>query len=123
AALSVLSSELLDTVLGWVGMADAPEASLAARIGSILLMFAVDTLVLAGLYRVLAGVPIPIRHLAVGSLIGAFALGVLKVLGTTLLGGASNNPLIASFAVIAGLLIWFTLVCQVVLIAACWVFV
>jgi membrane protein len=48
---------------------------------------------------------------------------VLKVLGTALLGGATNNPLLAGFAVIIGLLIWFTLICQVILIAACWVFV
>ena len=38
-----------------------------------------------------------------------------------MLGGASNNPLIASFAVFIGLLIWFNLVCQVVLAAAAWV--
>jgi membrane protein len=68
-------------------------------------------------------VHIPLRFLAQGSLLGAFALGVLKVLGTALLGGATRNPLLASFAVIIGLLIWFTLICQVILIAACWVFV
>ena len=43
------------------------------------------------------------------------------MLGNSLLGGASNNPLIASFAVFIGLLIWFNLVCQVVLAAAAWV--
>ncbi|TPX03106.1 YihY/virulence factor BrkB family protein, partial [Schumannella luteola] len=72
---------------------------------------------------VLAGVHIPLRFLAQGALLGAAALGVLKVLGTALLGGATNNPLLAGFAVIIGLLIWFTLICQVILIAACWVFV
>jgi len=72
---------------------------------------------------VLAGVYIPIRFLAQGALIGSAALGVLKILGTALLGGATNNPLLAGFAVIIGLLIWFTLICQVILIAACWVFV
>lgn len=123
AGLSVLSTELLDTVLGWVGLRETPEATFAARALSILLMFVLDAIVLGALYRVLAGVPIPFRHLAPGALLGALALGVLKVLGTTLLGGASSNPLIASFAVIAGLLIWFTLICQVILIAACWVFV
>jgi membrane protein len=48
---------------------------------------------------------------------------VLKVLGSLLLGGASSNPLIASFAVIVGLLIWFNLVCQVILVCAAWVVV
>jgi membrane protein len=46
---------------------------------------------------------------------------VLKVLGSALLGGASRNPLLASFAVIIGLLIWFNLVCQVILLTASWI--
>ncbi len=75
---------------------------------------------LAALYRVLAGVRIPPRHLFPAALLGAAALGVLKILGTALLGAAGANPLLASFAVIIGLLIWFNLVCQVILIAAAW---
>ena len=43
---------------------------------------------------------------------------MLKLLGTALLGGGTNNPLLASFAVIIGLLIWFNLVCQVILLGA-----
>ncbi|MBW8873294.1 MAG: hypothetical protein JF618_14440, partial [Leifsonia sp.] len=41
--------------------------------------------------------------------------------GSALLGGATNNPLIASFAVLAGLLIFFNLVGQVILISASWI--
>jgi membrane protein len=77
--------------------------------------------VLAALYRVLAGIPIPFRNLAAGAVLGAFGLGVLKLLGNLLLGGAKNNPLLASFAIIAGLLIFFNLVCQVILIFAAWI--
>lgn len=123
AGLSVLSSQLLGTVLDLLGIRDSDASTLAGRALSTGIMFLFDAVVLAALYRVLAGVPIPFRHLAPGALLGAAGLGVLKLLGTSLLGGASNNPLLASFAVIAGLLIWFTLVCQVILIAACWVFV
>ena len=54
-------------------------------------------------------------------LIGAAGLAVLKILGSRLLIGAGNNPLLASFAVIIGLMIWFNLISQVVLIAASWV--
>ncbi len=123
AGLTVLSSQAIDGVLGWLGIRDTAAVALSARALSAGVMFALDTVVLAALYRVLAGVHIPLRFLAPGSLLGAFALGVLKVLGTTLLGGATRNPLLAGFAVIIGLLIWFTLICQVILIAACWVFV
>jgi len=123
AALSVLSTQALDGVLDWLGIRDSASTTIAARVLAIALMFVLDAVVLGALYRVLAGVYIPIRFLAQGALIGAAALGVLKILGTALLGGATNNPLLAGFAVIIGLLIWFTLICQVILIAACWVFV
>ncbi len=123
AALSVLSSQALEGLLDLVGIRDDAAAAIAARVASIALMFVIDAIVLAAFYRVLAGVHIPLRFLAEGALLGAVALGALKVLGTSLLGGATNNPLLAGFAVILGLLIWFTLVCQVILIAACWIFV
>jgi membrane protein len=123
AALSVLSSQGLDGVLDWLGIRDSDATNIAGRVVTILLMFVIDTIVLGAFYRVLAGVHIPLRYLAQGAFLGAFALGVLKVLGTALLGGATRNPLLAGFAVIIGLLIWFTLICQVILIAACWVFV
>ena len=84
-------------------------------------MLVIDTLVLATLYRVLLAVRIPWQRLLTGSLLGGLALGILKVLGATIVGGAGKNPLLASFAVILGLLVWFGLVCQVILIAATWI--
>ena len=122
AALSVFSTQALGGVLDWLGISNDTVATAAARIASVVLMFMLDTVVLGALYRILAGVHIPLRYLAPGALLGAAALGVLKLLGTALLGGATNNPLLAGFAVIIGLLIWFTLICQVILIASCWVF-
>lgn len=121
AVLSVVSTLALDTVLEWVGIRDSTTSTVVGRIITLGVMFLLDAVVLAALYRVLAGVRIPLRRLRQGALIGAVALGGLKVLGNSLLGGASNNPLIASFAVFIGLLIWFNLVCQVVLAAAAWV--
>lgn len=123
AALSVLSTQALEGALDWLGIRDSASTTIGARVLAIALMFALDAVVLGGLYRVLAGVHIPFRFLVQGALLGAAALGVLKILGTALLGGATSNPLLAGFAVIIGLLIWFTLICQVILIAACWVFV
>lgn len=122
AALLVFSTQALDTVREFVGLAeDSLLSSIAARVVGLALMFALDTAVLATLFRGLSGLKIPLRRLAVGSLIGAAGLGALKVLGTALLGGATRNPLLASFAVIIGLLIWFNLICQVMLISASWI--
>lgn len=130
AALSALSTALLGFALDQVGRrielvevigSDSVVATVLGRITGLLVVLALDTFVLASLYRVLSGIPIPFRRLLGGSLIGGVALGTLKVLGAALLGGASRNPLLASFAVIIGLLIWFNLVCQVILICAAWI--
>lgn len=124
AALSVISTAATNAVLDLVGVERQSLAAIVvARIIALALMLGLDACVLAGFYRVVAGVPIPPKPLWQGALLGALALGVLKVLGTSLLGGATKNPLLASFAVIVGLLIWFNLICQVILIAAAWVVV
>ena len=124
AALSLGSTSLLAWVLDSIGVDEKSiAATVFARILGVTLAFALDLFVLAALYRILAGVPIPARPLWQGSALGALALGVLKTLGGALLGGASNNPLIASFAVIVGLLIWFNFVCQVIMVGAAWVVV
>lgn len=84
-------------------------------------MFLFDAAVLAALFRVLAGIRIPFRQLIGGVLIGAAGLALLKILGSRLLVGAGRNPLMASFAVIVGLMLWFNLVSQIMLIAASWI--
>lgn len=122
AALSVLGSQGLNWLFEWVGIGEqSATAELAARGVGLVLALAIDTVLLGSFYRVVSGIRIPFRLLLPGTVIGAIALGVLKVLGTSLLGGATRNPLLASFAAIVGLLIWFNLVCQVVLIAASWI--
>ena len=124
AALSLGSTTLLAWVLDGVGIdEDSVLATVSARALGLLLAFVLDVAVLAALYRILAGVPIPARPLWQGAILGALALGVLKVLGSALLGGATSNPLIGAFAVVVGLLIWFNFVCQVILIGAAWVVV
>jgi membrane protein len=122
AGLSVFSTQAIGTAFGWLGIdGRSPVAVIAVRGAGLGLMLILDTAVLAALFRLLSGLTIPPRRLLAGALLGAVGLGVLKVLGSTLLGGASRNPLLASFAVIVGLLIWFNLVCQVILLTASWI--
>ncbi|MBB5633596.1 membrane protein [Cryobacterium mesophilum] len=122
AALSVFSTQALGTALGWFGLSDDSMLStVLGRIVGLVLMLVLDTVVLGTLYRVLSGLKIPMRRLVVGSLLGAIALGILKVLGSLLLGGAGRNPLLAGFAIIIGLLIWFNLICVVILLGASWI--
>jgi membrane protein len=124
AALSIGSTTALAWVLDGLGIDEhSMAATVSARALGLVLAFVLDIAVLAALYRVLAGVPIPAKPLWQGALLGALALGVLKALAGGLLTLTSSNPLLASFAVIVGLLIWFNLVCQVILIGAAWVVV
>ncbi|GAB3605424.1 hypothetical protein GCM10027413_08330 [Conyzicola nivalis] len=120
--ISTVSTSALGWLLDLTGIgSDSMVGTVAGRILGLLVALLIDVAVLAALYRVLAGIPIPFRRLLGGAIIGGVALGALKLLGGLLLGGASNNPLIASFAIIAGLLIFLNLVCQVILISAAWI--
>jgi membrane protein len=122
AALSVFSTQAIDGALDLLGIDVHSFFAVAlGRIIGIALMLALDTAVLAALFRLLSGLRIPAKRLWFGALVGAVGLGVLKILGSSLLGGASRNPLLASFAVIIGLLIWFNLICQVILLSASWI--
>ena len=122
ATLSVLSTIAVSSALDLLGVREnSAVAGLTARIVGLLLVLIIDVTVLAAFYRVVSGIEIPARLLAQGTVIAAVALGTLKALGSTLLGGASTNPLLASFAVIIGLLIWFNLVCQVILLGSAWI--
>jgi len=122
AAISVFSTSALSSVFDLLRIDNKSDfATIVAQGIGLLIVLVIDTLVLAALYRVLLAVRIPWRRLLTGSLLGAVALGILKALGATIVGGAGSNPLLASFAVILGLLVWFGLVCQVILLAATWI--
>jgi membrane protein len=122
AVISIVSTEALRWFLGLLGQGtDSFWFSASSQAVALLIVLIIDTITLAALFRVLSHVRIPLRRLLFGSLLGAVALGVLKVLGATLLGGAARNPLLAGFAVIIGLLIWFNLTSTVTLISAAWI--
>ncbi|POH69766.1 ribonuclease [Cryobacterium zongtaii] len=122
AVISIISTELLRGFLGLLGQGtDSFWFVASSQAVALLIVLIIDTITLAALFRVLSRVRIPLRNLLVGSLLGAVALGVLKVLGAALLGGAARNPLLAGFAVIIGLLIWFNLTSTVTLISAAWI--
>jgi len=122
AALSVFSTAALSSVFEWLGIDErSTVAVFGARAVGLFVVLLLDAVVLGLFYRVVSGIRIPWAQLAQGVFLAAIALGVLQALGSTLLGGATKNPLLASFAVIIGLLIWFNLICQVTLIGATWI--
>jgi membrane protein len=122
AVISIVSTEALRWFLGFFGQGTDSFWFVASSQGvGLLIVLIIDTITLAALFRVLSHVRIPLGRLLFGSMLGAVALGVLKVLGASLLGGAARNPLLAGFAVIIGLLIWFNLTSTVTLISASWI--
>lgn len=122
AALTVFSSNIANVVLGWFGL--SPENWLFGTFGVIARYLAVlvfDVVMIYAMHRYLAEIRVPRWHLVKGSVLGGIALLILKLLGTALLGGASSNPLLASFAVFIGLLLWFNFICRALLLTAAWI--
>lgn len=122
AVISLVSNTALDAILSLLGLHDATALQQVATTAvTFVLLSAIDTAILMGAFRILSGIPIPFRRLLVGALIGGVALTVLQTVGSSLLHGASSNPVIGAFATLVGVLLYFNFVCQVILIAASWV--
>ena len=122
AALTILSSNVMHWLLGL--FSEPHFAWLLTWLGTVIryaLLFVVDVLVLVAIHRLLAEIRVPWRPLLFGCGLGGAALLALKILGGLLLGGATSNPLLASFAVFIGLLLWFNLICRVILLTSSWI--
>jgi membrane protein len=121
AGLSFAGTTATESALDWLGIDSRSATGLVlSRTATVIVAVLVYSVSLAGLYRLLARVKVPARILRHGVLLGAIALAALTIAGGLLLGGAQHNPLVASFAVVAGLLIYYNLASQVILLAATW---
>lgn len=122
ATLTIASTSVTEFVVAWLGIDPTnwvfSGIGYTARLG---VLYVFDVLVLLAIFRLLAEVRVPVWVLVRGCALGGLALFGLKMLGTLLLGGASSNPLLASFAVFVGLLIWFNLICRTLLLTAAWI--
>lgn len=112
-----------DAVVGWiaglVGVAhDSPAVFWTVRLLSLIIVFALDALLIAAVYRMLSGVRASRAPLWGGALVGAAGLLVLQELSGLFVGGANSNPLLASFASLLALLLWLNLSTQVILLAS-----
>lgn len=72
------------------------------------------------MFRLAGGLRLSRQAFFEGTILAGIGTTVLQVFSTELLAQAGRNPLLASFAVIIGLLIWFNLVSQVYLLSASW---
>jgi len=122
AAVTFVSRIGISWISGLLGIAeDSAAATWSIRIASLVIVFALDTVLVAGVFRILSGVRASAKSLWAGALIGGFGLVVLQELSSLFVGGETSNPLLASFASLLALLIWLNLSTQVILVASAFI--
>lgn len=122
-ALSVGGTAATGFLLQLVGVdSESAIGYTAGRAVSLALVVALDAVVIGVLMTLHTGVRVPFHHLWPGSLLGGAGVAVLTVLFQLgVVGGVGANPLLGSFVVILGLLVFFNFMCQVLLISASYV--
>lgn len=122
ALISIISTQAVTFFLALVGLStDTFWTDALTRFSGLLISVVLNIFTLGAMFRVMARVAIPWRNLFFGVLLGSCVLAGLSALGGLLLTGATKNPLLATFAVFVGLLIWFNLVSRVILLSASWI--
>ncbi|HLR55440.1 MAG TPA: YihY/virulence factor BrkB family protein [Actinomycetales bacterium] len=120
AAASVVVGISTGWLLGLFGAQDTDAGRLLIKALGFVVVWVVDTITIVLVIRVVAAAKPPTFDLLVGSAGGAIGIGVLKVLGTSVVGG-SSDPLMASFAAIITLLLWVNIMARVMLYTAAWI--
>ena len=119
--LSVAVSSTATFALRLVGQEDGVAGGLLLRALGVGVVLLVDAGIFVVLLRVLADLAVPWRDLRQAALVGATAIGALKLFAGVLLGATGGrNPLFAALGVLAGVLVWMNLVSRVVLLTAAW---
>lgn len=121
AAATVIGSFGIDRIAVLLGAEHAVAEAWTERIVSLVVVFALDTALVASVFAVLSGVRADARTLWAGAAVGGAGLLVLQQLSTLFVRSASANPLLASFAALIALLLWLNLSSQVVLLAGAWI--
>lgn len=122
AAVTIAGSFAMDWVLKLLNIRE--DFWLFGTVGLLfrgLVMLGMYWFLLWAIHRILAEIKLPPKQLWLGTLPGALIWLVITILGSSLLGGASRNPLLAGFAVIIGMLLWFNFICRALLFTSAWI--
>lgn len=118
-AVGFLAGAFIDVVIDFLGLVSA-AAILLTQAGSLVVMLLLDALVAVILFRLASGITMPRMAMLQAALLAGAGSTILRSFSSVLLGSVTRNPLLASFAVILGLFVWFYLLSQVYLIATAW---
>lgn len=134
AAIVFGGAMLIGALLSWIGVWALEQAfflfgwstgswafTVGARVVSVAVAFALDAAALAMLVRFLTSTQLHWRTIWPGALMGGGAMVVLQLGAGLLLSRVPGNPLLASFTVIVGLLLWCRWLAVVVLMAGSWI--
>lgn len=124
AGVTFLATAGLTLVRDVLGIsADSWVTGILTWLLSTLVVLALDTAVVAAAFAVLSGLHVRRRTLLRGALLGGVGLVALQQLSGLFVGGASSNPLLATFAALIALLLWLNLSSQVILLAGAYIMV
>lgn len=121
AAATFYGTAFIGMIKGWFGVGTETYADVATRSLSVLIVFMLDSALIALMFWLLSGVRASARAVWSGALLGGVGLTVLQQLSGLFVAGAAANPLLASFAALIALLLWFNLSAQVILIASAYI--
>jgi membrane protein len=122
AALSTVGTFAINWVFSLIGWNDTSVITeISVSVGSLLIGFAVTSTALVGFFRFLTGTKLPWRRIWPGAMLGGLGISVLQLGAGLLLSYTPSNPLLATFAVFIGMLLWFRLLGLVMLVAAAWI--
>lgn len=119
SGVSIVFTAAVGYLAGLMGMDGAVVAPVGWLIG-LLIPLVLNLVTALVLFRLAGGLKLSRRSLYEGVLLAGIGTSVLQAFSTQLLARAGANPLLAPFAIIIGLLIWFNLVSQVYLVSASW---
>ncbi|GAA4913954.1 YihY/virulence factor BrkB family protein [Streptomonospora salina] len=119
-ALTSLAQAATSPVLGFLGLRESVVAVVTARTLGPAVAVAADTVIFLVVFSRLSGTRRPLRLLWHGALMAAVGFEILKSAAALLISGTLSDPVYASFAVVAGLLVWINLVMRMLLLCAAW---
>jgi membrane protein len=122
SGLSTISTWTLDwlfSLFGWGGGSEFFNSGV--RIASILVSFVINASALAAMFRFLTGTSLRWRRVWPGALLAGGALTVMQLGAGFLFSYTPTNPLLATFAIFVGLLLWFRINGIIMLVGAAWI--
>lgn len=111
--------DLLFSLLGW--SSESEWFRLLARLLSLTVAFVLNAVALAAMFRFLTGASLQWQRIWSGSVLGGAAMVILQVAAGFLFVYTPSNPLLATFAIFIGFLLWFRLNGIVILVAGAWI--